>query len=96
LRYMDLIRWRIAEKALNTRVPGLLNPDDQDRTQWPFTDVVLPEIDEDGVVKHDAILDAGYAQLRATYIFDKDRQYLWPIPASERLLNPNLTQNFRY
>lgn len=96
LRYMDLIRWRIAEKALNTKIPGLRNPDDQDRNQWPFTDTVLPEIDNDGVVKHDAILDAGFAQLRATYVFDKNRQYIWPIPANERLLNSNLTQNTGY
>lgn len=96
LRYMDLIRWRIADKALNTHIVGLRNPPDQDRSQWPFTDTALPEIDEDGVVKHEAILSQGYAQLRATYVFDKDRQYLWPIPASERLLNPNLSQNPGY
>jgi hypothetical protein len=96
LRYMDLIRWRIAEKALNTKLVGLRNPDDQDRNQWPFTDVALPEIDEDGVVKHDAILNAGFAQLRATYVFDPNRQYLWPIPANERILNPNLSQNPGY
>lgn len=96
LRYMDLIRWRIAEKALNTKVVGLRNPDDQNRSQWPFTDTVLPEIDEDGVVKHDAILNAGFAQLRATYVFDEERQYLWPIPANERILNPNLSQNTGY
>lgn len=96
LRYMDLIRWRIAEKALNTKIVGLRNPDDQDRSQWPFTNTALPEIDEDGVVKHDAILNEGYAQLRATYVFDKNRQYLWPIPANERLLNENLFQNAGY
>lgn len=96
LRYMDLIRWRIAEKALNTKLVGLRNPDDQNRSQWPFTDTVLPEIDEDGVVKHDAILNSGFAQLRATYVFDEARQYLWPIPANERLLNTNLSQNSGY
>lgn len=96
LRYMDLIRWRIADKALNTHIVGLVNPADQDRSQWPFTDTALPEIDADGVVKHEAILGQGYAQLRATYIFDKNRQYLWPIPANERLLNPNLSQNPGY
>jgi starch-binding outer membrane protein, SusD/RagB family len=96
LRYMDLIRWRIAGKALNTRIPGLVNPDNQNRSQWPFTDTVLPEIDDDGIVKHDAILDAGFAQLRATYVFDEDRQYVWPIPANERIQNPNLSQNDGY
>ena len=96
LRYMDLIRWRTADKALNTHIAGLVNPADQDRSQWPFTDTALPEIDADGVVKHEAILGQGYAQLRATYIFDKNRQYLWPIPANERLLNPNLSQNPGY
>lgn len=96
LRYMDLIRWKVADKALNTNVPGLNPPTKQDRLQWPFTATQLPVIDGDGLVFHNNIITAGYANKIAEYKFDKARQYLWPIPASERLLNPNLTQNPGY
>lgn len=96
LRYMDLIRWRLADKALNTDVPGLNDPTKQDRKQWPFTSTLLPRIDENGLVFHDRIIQAGFARKIAGYKFEASRQYLWPIPASERLLNPKLTQNPGY
>ncbi len=96
LRYMDLIRWRLADKALNVDVPGLNDPIKQDRKQWPFTNTLLPRIDENGLVFHDHIIQAGFARKIAGYQFDASKQYLWPIPASERLLNPNLTQNPGY
>ncbi|MPR33058.1 RagB/SusD family nutrient uptake outer membrane protein [Salmonirosea aquatica] len=96
LRYMDLIRWKLADKALNTDVPGLNDPTKQDRKQWPFTNTLLPRIDENGLVFHDHIIQAGFARKIAGYQFDASKQYLWPIPASERLLNPNLTQNPGY
>ena len=98
LRYQDLIRWRIARKALDKQLLGLPNPADQDRKQWPFPDALVPEVDEDGVV----IFDAGawisnkYARLLQDYDFDESRMYLWPIPASDRLLNGGLTQNENY
>jgi starch-binding outer membrane protein, SusD/RagB family len=96
LRYMDLIRWKLADKALNIDVPGLNDPTKQDRKQWPFTNTLKPIIDENGLVFHNHIIQAGYARKIAGYEFDKSRQYLWPIPASERLLNANLTQNPGY
>ena len=96
LRYMDLIRWKIADKALNVDLPGLNEPAKQDRKQWPFTNTVLPRIDENGLVFHDKVIAAGFARKIAGYQFDAARQYLWPIPASERLLNSNLTQNPGY
>ncbi len=96
LRYMDLIRWKLADKALNTNIPGLNQPTKQDRKQWPFTNTQLPVIDENGLIFHNNIISAGYANKIAEYKFDASRQYLWPIPASERLLNPNLTQNPGY
>ncbi|MBU1820520.1 MAG: RagB/SusD family nutrient uptake outer membrane protein, partial [Bacteroidetes bacterium] len=96
LRYMDLIRWKLADKALNIDVPGLNDPTKQDRKQWPFTNTLKPIIDENGLVFHNHIIQAGYARKIAGYEFDKSRQYLWPIPASERLLNSNLTQNPGY
>ncbi|WP_373512799.1 RagB/SusD family nutrient uptake outer membrane protein, partial [Persicitalea sp.] len=96
LRYMDLIRWKLADKALNVDVPSLNEPTKQDRKQWPFTNTLLPIIDKDGLVFHEHIIKAGYARKIAGYQFDAARQYLWPIPASERLLNAELTQNPGY
>ena len=97
LRFQDLLRWRLAERALDQLVVGLPEPQDQDRSQWPFNDVILPEIDEDGVVdlKPQQLLDNGYARLLEDYDFD-ERMYLWPIPANDILLNNDLTQNPGY
>lgn len=98
LRYQDLIRWRIAKKALDKQLLGLPNPADQDRTQWPFPDAMTPVVDEDGVVIFDASawINNKYARLLQDYDFDESRMYLWPIPASDRLLNAGLTQNANY
>lgn len=96
LRYMDLIRWKIADKALNIDLPGLNEPAKQDRKQWPFTNTVLPVFDQNGLVFHENIIKAGFARKIAGYQFDAAKQYLWPIPASERLLNSKLTQNPGY
>ncbi|HKZ37304.1 MAG TPA: RagB/SusD family nutrient uptake outer membrane protein [Chryseolinea sp.] len=98
LRYQDLIRWRIAKKALDKKLIGLPNPVDQVRTQWPFTNTILPDVDEDGVVifDADALIANKFARLLQDYDFDESRMYLWPIPASDRLLNDKLTQNENY
>ncbi len=98
LRYQDLIRWKIAKKATDRKVLGLPNPTDQNRNQWPFTNVLLPDIDPDGVVifNADAFIANKYARLLQDYDFDESRMYLWPIPAADRLLNPGLTQNAGY
>jgi starch-binding outer membrane protein, SusD/RagB family len=92
LRYMDLIRWRIAEKALTKSVVGFPEPANQNRSKWPFPGV--PTIDQDGVVDYSAFL--GDLRILAVRNFAKEKQYLWPIPASERLINKNLTQNPGY
>ena len=39
------------------------------------------------------MVDAGYIVVAAERKFDKERDYLWPIPASDRLINDKLTQN---
>lgn len=44
--------------------------------------------------------DKGYIVAYSTTdygsLWDDERDYLWPIPASQRILNPNLTQNCGY
>jgi hypothetical protein len=92
LRYMDLIRWKLAEKVLTKPVIGLPDPATQNRAKWPFPGVT--PIDEDGVM--DYSIFGSDVKIVAQRSFDKSRQYLWPIPALERRVNPNLTQNPNY
>lgn len=92
LRYMDLIRWRIAEYALTKPVLGIPDPENQDRNKWPFPGV--PEIDENGVPDYSAMLSD--CKKMGERNFNKERQYLWPIPSSELLVNPNIKQNDGY
>jgi len=94
LRYMDLIRWKIAEKALTRPVPGLPDPAKQDRANWPFAGA--PTIDADGVADYTRYFTSGNAKQLAVRGFDKARQYLWPIPSVEITVNPGITQNPGY
>lgn len=108
-RYMDIIRWQLAEKAISGSLLGLLNVStDGDVTvppTGPLMDNVVtpglwfwgltPEIDEDGLPNFQTLLDANLCRSLNILSFP-ERQYLWPIPAEERQLNPNLTQNEGY
>lgn len=97
LRYMDLIRWRIAEKALNKPGVGIPDPlpfNAVNRAKFPFAGA--PVIDADGIPDYSPYIATGAAKKTSTRIFDASRQYLWPIPAIERTVNPNLTQNPNY
>lgn len=92
LRYMDLIRWKIAEDALTKPVLGIPDAVNQDREKWPFPGI--PSIDENGIPDYTAVISD--CKILGQRNFDKDRQYLWPIPSSELLVNPNLEQNPNY
>lgn len=99
LRYMDIIRWGLAEKVLNTNIYGMLDPTDLkekvvDQGGWFFPET--PEVDEDGVPNFDALYNQGYIKLLGVRQFDENRQYLWPIPTKEILINDNLEQNPGY
>ena len=92
LRYMDLIRWRLAEKVFTRPVIGLPDPANQNRAKWPFPGVT--PLDDDGVADY-----SGFGNDVKSLVdrkFDKSKQYLWPIPASEIRVNPNITQNMNY
>lgn len=56
----------------------------------------IPPIDENGIADLSGMCDAGYVVKATERKFDAARDYLWPIPASDRLVNPNLTQNPGY
>jgi hypothetical protein len=92
LRYMDLIRWKLAEKALSRPVIGLPDPAVQNRSKWPFPGVT--PIDDDGIADYSGF--GSDVKIVAQRNFDKNRQYLWPIPAIERRVNPGLSQNPNY
>jgi len=96
LRYMDIIRWKLAEKVLNLPNYGMLDVIDLkekvvDQGLWffPFT----PEIDEDGVADFKPMYDAGLVRILNQKAFDAKRQYLWPVPTKEFLINNKLGQN---
>jgi hypothetical protein len=99
LRYMDIIRWRIAEKVLNRDTYGMLDVTELREKVvnpglwfFPWT----PEIDEDGSPDFSSLYNAGLIKLLSTRDFDASKQYLWPIPTSEILINENLDQNPGY
>ena len=99
-RYHDLIRWRLAEKALNNHpIFGILDPADLkdklvSKGLWFFPET--PEIDEDGLPDFSAMYEQGLIKLLAERTFDVSKQYLWPIPSTEIEINTNMKQNPGY
>lgn len=93
LRYMDLIRWRLATKALNTKNYGILYPASEliDKVAskghwfWAYT----PPIDEDGIADFSQMENAGLISVLSQRVWD-ERQYLWPLPTAELEVSPNL------
>ncbi|WP_461533544.1 RagB/SusD family nutrient uptake outer membrane protein [Sinomicrobium sp.] len=97
-RFWDLHRWREFDKALARPYYGLLPITemqtkliDTDLWFWPIT----PEIDADGYPNLDELYKQGYIAKLGDRGFDK-KQYLWPIPNKEILINTNLKQNPGY
>lgn len=98
IRYMDIIRWRLAEKVLNKVNYGMLDVSDLrakviQPKLWFFPQV--PNIDEDGIADFSAMYQAGLIKQIAVRKFDASRQYLWPIPTTE-VLTSGLKQNPNY
>ena len=99
LRYQDLIRWRLAEKALNTYNYINLDPTEckskvVDKGYWFWG--ITPEIDEDGIADFSALETAGLCQKGAKRNFPS-RQYLLPIPTHDiDLSGGNLKNNEGY
>lgn len=102
-RYIDLIRWRLAEKVFNTPYYKLLTKDALiekvvNPGKWFFSadaDCKI-EVDENGFPDLSPLYKAGLLDIASQRMFDASRQYLWPIPADEVLSNPNLGQNDNY
>ena len=53
----------------------------------------IPDIDENGIANLSGMADAGYIVVASERKFDAGRDYLWPVPDSDRLINDNLDQN---
>lgn len=99
LRYADLIRWKLAEKALNKPIYGMLEVADLKQKVikpglWFFPKT--PAVDDDFLPDFSEMYNAGQINLLVNRKFDPAKQYLWPIPANEILINKNLTQNKGY
>ena len=52
-----------------------------------------PQIDENGLADLQYMVDAGYIVIAAERKFDASRDYLWAVPADDRLINDKLDQN---
>lgn len=98
-RYMDIIRWKIAEDVLNNDNYGMLDVAEL-RTEiiepglWFFP--MTPDIDENGTPNLLPMYESGLSKRLAIRSFDAPKQYLWPIPTKEILINENLEQNPGY
>ena len=53
----------------------------------------IPEIDENGLADLNYMVTAGYIVVSSSRIFNANRDYLWPVPDADRLINDNLDQN---
>ncbi|MDE6489808.1 MAG: RagB/SusD family nutrient uptake outer membrane protein, partial [Muribaculaceae bacterium] len=98
LRYMDLVRWDLAIKALNgynyiMLAPAELLSSVVNKGLWFWG--MTPQIDEDGMADFSSLYNAGLCALGARRVFP-ERQMLWPIPTHDRELCPNLGNNPGY
>lgn len=83
IRYFDIIRWKEAECNTLERGIGLTG------------EMYGAYMRKDGVGKDDRTITVDGVERRyvETRYFDPSKGYLFPVPQSERDLNPNLTQN---
>jgi len=109
LRWFDLVRYRLAEKALTGNIYGMLdvvaNASPDVPPTGPIMDVLVnpglwfwgltPVIDDDGLPNLDNLYNAGFSRVLATMQFDT-KAYLLPIPNAERDIMPQLEQNPGY
>jgi hypothetical protein len=87
LRYYDILRWKIAEDVIDGpcygRIPrGYL--------------ASAPAIDENGTPDYSNVSNANQMRVIQTRVFDKSKNYLWPLPGIEVQTNSNLVQNPNY
>jgi len=86
-RQTDLRRWNIAEKAMTGNFYG--------RVQKGLV-AAAPQIDENGLADYSAVPNRADMRVIEIRTFNKDRDYLWPIPNIEVVTNTKLIQNPNY
>ena len=99
MRYMDMMRWKQAEIVMKRKGYGIIYPASlcvEKVTSvgdwfWPFA----PEIDENGLPDFTKLEQTGKIAVLTQRLWD-NRQYLWPIPTNEILINGNMKQNSGY
>ena len=99
LRHSDILRWRIAEIVLNRPIYGIPASVNACKTYfengfWFFPGV--PSIDENGCPDFSTMQNIEECRVLSQRVFDADKNYLWPIPVEDMLVNPNLKQNHGY
>lgn len=98
-RYRDLIRWKLMKQVMSKKNYMMLYPSslliekvvNTGDWFWPFA----PEIDENGLADFTKMEATGKIGVLSERKWD-DREYLWPIPEKEILINPNMKQNPGY
>ncbi|WP_437919966.1 RagB/SusD family nutrient uptake outer membrane protein [Sphingobacterium sp. LRF_L2] len=86
-RLVDLRRWNLAEQFMNSTLYG--------RVPRGFLSNA-PTISTAGLVNYNGVTNRASMRVIETRKFDKDRDYLWPIPNIEVVTNTNLEQNPGY
>ena len=86
-RLTDLRRWKIAEKAMTGNFYG--------RVQRGLL-AAAPQLDENGLADYSAVPNRADLRVIEVRAFNKNRDYLWPIPNIETVTNPKLIQNPSY
>lgn len=84
LRLFDIRRWKIAESVMNKPVLGRI------KTKFLSNP---PTFDLNGTPDYTNVANADEMRLIEVRTFDKDRDYLWPIPNQEIITNKKLVQN---
>lgn len=87
LRWSDIRRWDIAEKVMTGALYG--------RPPRSYAETA-PQIDENGTPDYSQVPNKGDMRVIELRTFNKDRDYVMPIPRIETETNPSLTQNPNY
>ncbi len=99
MRYTDIIRWRQAEKVMKRKNYGMLYPASDCLEQivntgdwfWAFT----PDVDDEGLADFSRLEAAGKIMPLSERSWN-DRQYLWPLPTTDIMLNDKMVNNPGY
>jgi hypothetical protein len=87
LRLFDIIRWGYSETVMNKTVLGKI----------PRGIIATaPAIDEKGIPDYTNIPNQSQMRVIEIRTFDKNKNYLWPIPFNEIQTNKELIQNPNY